>query len=940
MRRKDLIWKVIMSAAVALTMLPVQARAEGCEHQRVYSVEENILKEICALNCGYEERAWLELNSEEPLVYTGKEIKPLVMKKTDGWMGGTPEIIYANNVKAAEVPEESEEAELQSADPADQTDEEAEQKESGEEIKTNMIPSGTLTIEGVSVSKSFPVEKAPLTVTVVATAAYGDEEPQYEVQYTGFVGEDTAETAIVGEPVITSDYAIGAPVGSEFTLSVDLTGVSSENYVLTAQNGSFKVEARAVEIDWGSLTFPYDGEAHRPEPVVKNVVAEEDVTPVVNVEAQINAGTYEIAVVDLDGADKDNYKLPEECKTQFEISRKELTVTLDASTFVYDGEVHKPTATVSGWVEGDDIQWTAEGEGTDAGTYTVKVTLSGEKSGNYYLPNGGEISFNIQQAEQDAPAGLQAVHESILNKGDGKITGVTTEMEYKRKDTEDGYSPISETEIANLTSGTYLVRYAEKEPNYAASGDAEVTVTAGKALTVSVPENQVGYTLIAEPVEVGWNGESKLTFQLLDGYTKDDFAIKVGEEIITLEDDNTYTIENIQENKTVTVEGVVDQLVPEAVITVTGKNTEELKRESTTLVDDITFEDFFKQIKVTIAGTDASGIKSIEYYESSTKVEDPATIDKWKPYPNAGITVSGSDRNLVIYAKVTDNSENITYVSSNGMVFDRTLPVIKVDGKTTTETRMTCYTTKEVTVTDNNLKEVRLNGVAKTLPITAAGNVDKVYLIRSEDKAGNLNQVTISMKKIASLDDTIEKLTKDTMKPENKTEVNTVLQTVKNLLKENPKETEADALEAIRDDCEELLENINYSITSKAADLKWTKSSGKDLEIKTDAGSATLKNVRIDDKILAKTNYEYEDGTLTLKKSYLQKTTTTVGKHTIKLEFNDGETGGEDEIQILKAGTNPKTGDNAHLPVWCLTAGISLAGLAAVLADRKRRYQA
>jgi len=78
--------------------------------------------------------------------------------------------------------------------------------------------------------------------------------------------------------------------------------------------------------------------------------------------------------------------------------------------------------------------------------------------------------FNLDQA---APTGLSGVvPTSALN--NGKITGVTTAMEYKMS-SGAVYIAVTGTEVTGLTAGTYLVRYSAKE-GYNAGTPASVEV--------------------------------------------------------------------------------------------------------------------------------------------------------------------------------------------------------------------------------------------------------------------------------------------------------------------------------------------------------------------------------------------------------------------------------------------------------------------------------
>lgn len=71
-----------------------------------------------------------------------------------------------------------------------------------------------------------------------------------------------------------------------------------------------------------------------------------------------------------------------------------------------------------------------------------------------------------------------------------------------------------------------------------------------------------------------------------------------------------------------------------------------------------------------------SGIKSVEYYVTSDAMAmDQAalgTINAWKSYDENNVPSITGDQNFVVYAKITDNCGNTTYISSQGHIIDST----------------------------------------------------------------------------------------------------------------------------------------------------------------------------------------------------------------------------------------------------------------------------
>ncbi len=179
----------------------------------------------------------------------------------------------------------------------------------------------------------------------------------------------------------------------------------------------------------------------------------------------------------------------------------------------------------------------------------------------------------------------------------------------------------------------------------------------------------------------------------------------------------------------------------------------------------ITFGVFFNDTKaVSISATDEeSGLETIEYCVSDHALskDDLETGVEWKQYDN-GFSISPEEyERAVIYAKITNHAGLVTYISSNGMVFDNKQPDINrvENGKEFSIVDEQEYVTDELNlkVSDNNLKQATLfegtntaasgsalqitdgDGTAKTasrkIPCPKAGS--QTYTVVASDEAGN-----------------------------------------------------------------------------------------------------------------------------------------------------------------------------------------------------------
>lgn len=272
----------------------------------------------------------------------------------------------------------------------------------------------------------------------------------------------------------------------------------------------------------------------------------------------VREGGYALQLTQPEGANP-NYSITF-VDGMFTINQRLLTVTWGTTEFTYDGKEHCPVATLGNVVGNDDLGATVEGSQTEVGT-SYKATLAeltGKTAGNYVLPADGlTCEFSIKNAAQYAPV-VQATAETVSGKKDGKITGVDATMEWRAKGTAE-YQAVGEgvTELKDLAAGVYEVRYQAKA-NYDASSVIEVTVATGRKLVVTLPSNQVGYTLTATATELDWHGSATLTMSIDSAYfAGKDYAVKVDGKAVKLSDDGTYELKDVEGDVNVTVEGVL-----------------------------------------------------------------------------------------------------------------------------------------------------------------------------------------------------------------------------------------------------------------------------------------------------------------------------------------------------------------------------------------------
>ncbi len=308
--------------------------------------------------------------------------------------------------------------------------------------------------------------------------------------------------------------------------------------------------------------------------------------------------------------------------------------------------------------------------------------------------------------------------------------------------------------VAGLTEGTdYEVRYTRDgvvTNDFTSAGTVKITVTGKgnyggeveKTFTIKQEESDVG-TVTAETLEntldVSQVVLSRTNQTLAGTLMLTDSTLKYGT--------NSYTWKFTPDNtnyKTVTGEVEVtvnDTASPTGEISI-GTN------KWNSFLNTITFGQFFKKTEqVTITAQDnESGVASVSYYisDSGLTEEEVKKLENWTAGNTDKTTISISQKeSCVVYAKITDNQGNMTYISSDGLQFDGTLPSITgvTDGGT-------YCTSQTVTVADDNLETVTVNGKEQILldgKFTLDVKFDTAAIvIAAEDKAGNVTTVTVN----------------------------------------------------------------------------------------------------------------------------------------------------------------------------------------------------
>lgn len=414
----------------------------------------------------------------------------------------------------------------------------------------------------------------------------------------------------------------------------------------------------------------------------------------------------------------------------------------------------------------------------NVGVYTYQVTAS---------CNGYELTsdpFTVTVGKAPQTADVEAHDETVSGKNDGYVTLKPLLSAYEmRKQGEETFTACegAGTKLP-LPAGTYEIRMKETK-NYNPTPAETVTIGAGPKLTVTLPSPQTGYSLTADKQELGWHDSVTLTLTLETGYYPTaSLAIKAGDRVFT-EDKGTYTLTNVEENLTITLEGVEkDEKAPSLALRnwIFGRGAfqgmascKEWKNISTATAPYYIISTRGNYFAVE-ASDGETGLASASYLLSRTALTREALEQAaWEPVPEESLNLASPDRKKMIqlglgewyfYVKAVDKAGNVSYVGSDKLIREDNAPRFGgvINGAT-------YYTTQKVTITDDYALSRYLapesqnwkNISGTSYEVTLEGNREGTYTMEAEDACQNTSTLTVYMKPISSLTEDIRDLTED-----------------------------------------------------------------------------------------------------------------------------------------------------------------------------------
>lgn len=360
------------------------------------------------------------------------------------------------------------------------------------------------TIDSVTIfgEQGEAIANTDITVTLTgytfATALSGNwitNLPAGLVQTVKRISDTKAKITVSGTPTVLSDQFV------EITIpKANITGLASNLTVESNSDAKFNIVATLTEIAIPkaktNLTYTAGSQ----------IGVEGGVGYTLTGNSGVDAKTY-TAIAKLESGYKWNDGTITDKEISWSIGKRNPIVSdfnfYEPSNLTYDGNAKTATVSLIAFY-GDETGFTVTvkykkggvivAEVKDAGEYEVYIDTTATANFNAATDiHDVSWKFTIAKAEQPAPAAsLFTTVAPTTTTTDGKITGITAKMEY-RKVGDSAWTSGTGSDVTGLSSGRYQIRFKETD-NY----------NAGEVVEVQVPESGVSsYNLTV----IGGTGE-------------------------------------------------------------------------------------------------------------------------------------------------------------------------------------------------------------------------------------------------------------------------------------------------------------------------------------------------------------------------------------------------------------------------------------------------
>ncbi len=608
---------------------------------------------------------------------------------------------------------------------------------------------------------------------------------------------------------------------------------------------------------------------------------------------------------------------------------------------------------------GEGYTLSGDYKATNAGNYTAKVNLLDGYEWQDGSTDEKTIEWEIRAAQQDTPGGLQGVAPSSSSAKDGKITGTTSAMRYEKSDGLRHDCKNGET--TGLEPGEYLVWYAEKKPNYAASPYTKVIVPEyGDTTSKIIVRN--GTVNGSDSLIVSKSDVATLVAKTSASYDKefDKWVIKAGKATIKDVNSETTTITNV--DGPVTVEAVYkDKKFELNVVNGTGSGSFTQGTVVTIKADAPPAGKVFWKWEALVGSPyiqnwledtteviiKQADVKIEAVYKDATPITPPGPA-KYALKIDGGIGSGeyGENSEVIIKAHAPELGKEFDkweLVSGDAVIEDVNSAITKVTTKAMAANVRAVYKESSVPAPILKFDLIVKNG-------TGSGNYkeNEVVSIQANAPVAGMefdrwktNSGKVTFDNYKSINTTVTIL-------DSNAEIEALYKKIVPVHTHTYGKWSYDNIGHWQECTDPLCPNKAYTIkyqgyhqfsTSRdttcnvcgykrtlptynfidGASGEWIKNSGKDLGFKADGEISKFTGVKVDGTLIGADKYTAITGStlVTLKKDYLE--TLSDGKHTLTVVYTDGECTTEFEVKnkvVEKPGTEEdiKPGTDAEKP--------------------------
>ena len=279
-----------------------------------------------------------------------------------------------------------------------------------------------------------------------------------------------------------------------------LNNVSAEDVTVNYDGSPHSIEVNGVP-EGATITYSTDGKSYGSnKPSVTDVTAGTTIYYRVQLDTKEQTGSAKVI-----------------------IKPAEIGITWGTTTFDYDGNVHIPTATATGMINGDTLELTVatdSGNAINAGTYTARVAeITGTRAGNYKLPSNATQSYTIRPVSLSAAGIVITGADTLTYNGKEQKPGITVTLGDKTLTANTDYT-VSYADNINATTDTSKATVTiTGAGNYKGTASAKFAIKKA-ALTVRAEDKTIKYgeePQFTAKYDGFVNGETETTTGVLNG---------------------------------------------------------------------------------------------------------------------------------------------------------------------------------------------------------------------------------------------------------------------------------------------------------------------------------------------------------------------------------------------------------------------------------------